>query len=211
MSNVEKIERIPLYLGQEPLVGSYYAVECTLCGWVGSSEVLTDDCQCTRDVGDRLCLGDTDEIGTGRLLEIVQAMDRRHGESQQAYQRLIEHTNETEHYLDKAAELLGEIVQSDQTYSECTDKGSATGLRVAAVLCYVAQFQPEPHQPDEDEDEDEKARDDNWRMNPCQQGHGDVGASSGVAYCCQCDEKITAATTQEAFEQWNASHPAQPV
>ncbi|MPQ69474.1 hypothetical protein [Pseudomonas sp. MWU12-2323] len=207
MSNVEKMVRIPLYLGQEPLVGRHYAVECTLCGWVGSSEVLTDDCQCTRDVGDRLCLGDADEIGTERLLEIVQAMDRRHGDSQQAYQRLIEQTNETEQYLDKASELLGEIVQSGQTYSECTDKSSATGLRVAAVLGYVAQFQSVPPHTDEDEE----ARDDNWRMNPCQQGHRDVGASGGVAYCCQCDEKITAASTQKAFEQWNASHPAQPV
>jgi hypothetical protein len=98
-------------------------------------------------VGDRYCLGDTDEIGTDRLLEIVQAMARRHVESQQAHQRLIEHTNETEKYLDDAAELLGEIVQSGQAYRECTDKGSATGLRVAAVLGYVAQFQPEAHQP----------------------------------------------------------------
>lgn len=145
MSNAEKIVRIPLNIGQEPLEGSYYAAECTMCGWVGSSEVLTDDCQCTQDVGGRFCLGDTDEIGTERLLEIVQAMDRRYGESQQACQRLIEHTNETEQQLDKAAELLGDIVQSGQAYRECTDKGSATGLRVAAVLAYVAQFQPETH------------------------------------------------------------------
>lgn len=148
MSNAEKMVRIPLNIGQEPLVGNFYAAECTVCGWVGSSEVLTDDCQCTQDVGDRLCLGDTDEIGTERLLGIVQAMDRRHSESQQAYQRLLEHTNETEVYLNKASELLGEICQSGQAYRECTDKSSATGQRVAAVLGYVAQFQPEPHQPD---------------------------------------------------------------
>lgn len=207
MSNIEKIVRIPLYLGVEPLVIGYYAVECTLCGWVGSSEVLTDDSQCTRDMGDRLCLGDTDEIGAERLLEIVQAMDRRHGESRQAYNRLIEHTNKTEQYLDNAAELLAEIVQSGQAYRECTDKGSATGQQVAALLEYVAQFQPEPHQPVVDEE----ARNDDWCMNPCQQGHRDVGASGGVAHCNQCDEAISAATTQEAFEQWNATHPAQPV
>lgn len=65
---------VPPYIGQVPLIGSYYAAECTVCGWVGSSQELTDDCQCTRDVGDRYCLGDTDEIGTERLLAIIQAM-----------------------------------------------------------------------------------------------------------------------------------------
>ena len=51
--------------------------------------------------------------------------------------------------------------------------------------------------------------DDDWHMNPCKQGHRDVGAAGGVAHCYQCDEKIEAATTQEAFERWNASHPKQ--
>ncbi|WP_280041155.1 hypothetical protein [Pseudomonas sp. Hg5Tf] len=46
-----------------------------------------------------------------------------------------------------------------------------------------------------------------WRMNPCKQGHRDVGACNGKAFCHQCDELITATTTQEAFEQWNATHP----
>ncbi|WP_248769120.1 hypothetical protein [Pseudomonas sp. MWU12-2345] len=50
--------------------------------------------------------------------------------------------------------------------------------------------------------------DDDWRMNPCKLGHRDVGAAGGVAHCYTCDEKITATTTQEAFEQWNATHPA---
>lgn len=53
----------------------------------------------------------------------------------------------------------------------------------------------------------ESAKDDDWHMNPCKQGHRDVGAAGGVAHCYQCDEKIVAATTQEAFEQWNATHP----
>ncbi len=145
MSNLEKKNPIPLRIGQEPLVGNYYAAECTICGWVGSSKVLTDDCQCTQDAGGRCCLGDTEEIGADRLLEIVQAMELRHRESQQAYHRLVEHTNETEQHLDEAAELLGAIVQDGQAYRECTDKSSATGVRVAAVLGYVAQFKPEPH------------------------------------------------------------------
>lgn len=49
-------------------------------------------------------------------------------------------------------------------------------------------------------------KDDDWRMNPCKQGHRDVGAAGGVAACNQCDEKIEASTTQEAFERWNATH-----
>lgn len=39
MSNVEKKGRIPSCVGQASLAGSYYVAECTLCGWVGSSEV----------------------------------------------------------------------------------------------------------------------------------------------------------------------------
>lgn len=50
-------------------------------------------------------------------------------------------------------------------------------------------------------------KNDDWHMNPCQQGHRDVGASGGTAACNQCGEKIEAATTQEAFERWNATHP----
>lgn len=146
MGDIERVVRIPLYIGQEPLSGSHYAAECTQCGWIGSSAVLTDDCQCTQDVGGRYCLGDTDEIGTDRLLEIIQAMARRHAESQTAHFQLIEHTNETEANLDLAAELLGEIVKSGQAYRECTDKSSPTGVRIAGVLSYVAQFQPEPHE-----------------------------------------------------------------
>ena len=58
-------------------------------------------------------------------------------------------------------------------------------------------------------DEEEPDSDHDWRMNPCKKGHRDVGAVGGVAHCYQCDEKIEAATTQEAFERWNASHPKQ--
>lgn len=74
MSNGVRFSRIPSSIGKEPLVGSFYPVECIVCGWVGSSEVLTDDCECTQDAGGRLCLGDADEIGVDRLLYIVQAL-----------------------------------------------------------------------------------------------------------------------------------------
>lgn len=57
-------------------------------------------------------------------------------------------------------------------------------------------------------DNPRQATDSDWRMNPCKQGHRDVGAAGGVAHCYTCDEKIEAATTQEAFKRWNATHPA---
>lgn len=62
---------------------------------------------------------------------------------------------------------------------------------------------------DEPAPQPEMTMDDDWHMNPCKQGHRDVGAAGGVAACNQCDEKIEAATTQEAFERWNATHPQQ--
>ena len=73
-SNTEMVS-VPPYIGLEPLVGLYYPAQCRSCGWVGSSEELTeDDAQCTRDVGDRLCLGDCDELDRDDLLGIIQAM-----------------------------------------------------------------------------------------------------------------------------------------
>ncbi|NQD57081.1 hypothetical protein HP546_17185 [Pseudomonas sp. CM25] len=76
-SNTEMVS-VPPYIGLEPLVGRYYPAQCRRCGWVGSSEELTeDDAQCTRHVGDRLCLGDCDELERHDLLNIIQAMAQR--------------------------------------------------------------------------------------------------------------------------------------
>ncbi|MGN8259460.1 hypothetical protein ACLEJW_09020 [Pseudomonas sp. SMSB3] len=76
-SNTEMVS-VPPYIGLEPLVGRYYPAQCRRCGWVGSSEELTEeDAQCTRDVGDRLCLGDCDELERHDLLNIIQAMSAR--------------------------------------------------------------------------------------------------------------------------------------
>ncbi len=76
-SNTEMVS-VPPYIGLEPLVGRYYPAKCRCCGWVGSSEELTeDDAQCTRHVGDRLCLGDCDELERHDLLNIIQAMAQR--------------------------------------------------------------------------------------------------------------------------------------
>lgn len=143
--------------------------------------------------------------GTYVLASDYEALRTQLNESLEAHHQLIEHTNETERHLDEAAKLLSGIVQGGDAYLECIDMDSATGKQVASLLEYVAQFQPEPHAPDED------ISDGNWRMNPCKQGHRDVGASGGAAYCYQCDETISADSTQEAFEKWNATHPAVPV
>lgn len=95
------------------------------------------------------------------------------------------------HWMDKPFErVIGE------NYSE--------NLRAAIDQAMTAPAYP-PARPEYPEPEDPK--DDDWHMNPCTQGHLDVGAAGGVAACNQCDEKIEAASTQEAFERWNATHP----
>ncbi|WP_434695217.1 hypothetical protein [Pseudomonas sp. Z1-14] len=96
------------------------------------------------------------------------------------------------HWMDKPFErVIGE------NYSE--------NLRAAIDQAMTAPAYP-PARPEYPEAE--AAKDEDWRMHPCKQGHRDVGAAGGVAHCYTCDEKIEAATTQEAFERWNAIHPA---
>ena len=97
------------------------------------------------------------------------------------------------HWMDKPFErVIGE------NYSE--------NLRAAIDQAMTAPAYP-PERPEYPEPE--SIKDDDWHMNPCKQGHRDVGAAGGVAHCYTCDEKIEAATTQEAFERWNATHPQQ--
>jgi hypothetical protein len=96
------------------------------------------------------------------------------------------------HWMDKPIErVIGE------NYSE--------NLRAAIDQAMAAPAYPpaRPEYPD-----NESAQNADWHMNPCNLGHRDVGASGGVAHCYTCGEEITAATTQEAFEQWNATHAA---
>jgi outer membrane murein-binding lipoprotein Lpp len=96
------------------------------------------------------------------------------------------------HWMDKPFErVIGE------NYSE--------NLRAAIDQAMTAPAYP-PARPEYPEPESSK--DDAWHMNPCKKGHRDVGAAGGVAHCYTCDEKIEAATTQEAFERRNATHPA---
>lgn len=131
---------------------------------------------------------------------IAAESDVRFHEQNQAYYTLVEHTNTTEQYLDEACELLSEIIKSDEAYRECTDTSSPTGKRIASVIEYVSQFLPEPHESSDDTEQEE------WHMNPCNLGHCDVGAACGIAQCNRCGESMSAPTTTEAFERWNATH-----
>lgn len=81
-------------------------------------------------------------------------------------------------------------------------------LRAAIDQAMTAGAYP-PARP-EYPDIDAALSEENWHMNPCKQGHSDVGACGGKAFCHTCDETITATTTQEVFEMWNATHPASP-
>ncbi|WP_143499707.1 hypothetical protein [Pseudomonas sp. Irchel 3F3] len=129
-SNTEMVS-VPPYIGLEPLVGRYYPAQCRRCGWVGSSEELTeDDAQCTRDVGERLCLGDCDELERHDLLNIIQAMAA------------------PQPHPDPIAWMVGTAIW--WTKEEAERDAAATGLPIIAVgpmmgSCYqVEQHQGEP-------------------------------------------------------------------
>lgn len=99
------------------------------------------------------------------------------------------------HWMDKPHErVIGE------NYNE--------NLRAAIDQAMTAGAYP-PARPEYPE-LDAALTEEDWHMNPCRQGHRDVGACQGKAFCHTCDETITAETTQQAFEQWNATHPAAP-
>ncbi|MFJ2329562.1 hypothetical protein [Pseudomonas sp. NPDC087690] len=92
----------------------------------------------------------------------------------------------------------------DKPFERVIGENYSENLRAAIDQAMMAPAYP-PARPEYPEPE--SAKDDDWHMNPCKKGHRDVGAASGVASCYTCDEKIKAATTQEAFERWNATHP----
>jgi hypothetical protein len=96
------------------------------------------------------------------------------------------------HWMDKPTErVIGE------DYSE--NLRGAIDQAMAAPAYPPARPEYPEHGPSHNAD---------WHMNPYKQGHRDVGAAGRVAHCYTCGEEITAATTQEAFEQWNATHAA---
>ena len=74
MTTSKEIDGVPRYIGEAGIVGLYYPARCTECGWLGSSEDLTDEAECTRHEGDSLCLGYTEEVEAVYLLGVIQAM-----------------------------------------------------------------------------------------------------------------------------------------
>jgi hypothetical protein len=96
----------------------------------------------------------------------------------------------------------------DKPHERVIGENYDENLRAAIDQAMTADAYP-PARPEYQELDAALAEED-WHMNPCKQGHRDVGACGGKAFCHTCDETITAATTQEAFEQWNATHPATP-
>jgi hypothetical protein len=96
----------------------------------------------------------------------------------------------------------------DKPHERVIGENYNESLRAAIDQAMTADAYP-PARPEYPE-LDAALSEENWHMNPCNQGHGDVGACGGKAFCHTCDETITATTTQEAFEQWNATHPANP-
>lgn len=94
----------------------------------------------------------------------------------------------------------------DKPHERVIGENYDENLRAAIDQAMTADAYP-PERPEYPE-LDAALSDEDWHMNPCKLGHRDVGACGGKAFCHTCDETITAATTQEAFAQWNATHPA---
>lgn len=134
----------------------------------------------------KLCGSMTAEQVADLQLQLNNALAR-----EQALQQRL--TAEDER-ADKATSLIQRIVANFDTEIECHEDVEPNDLEHDQVLTEMREFL--------------SPKDADWRMNPCKEGHRDVGAAGGVAHCYTCDEKITAANTQEAFEQWNATHPA---
>ncbi|MFT2159350.1 hypothetical protein [Pseudomonas putida] len=126
-SNTEMVS-VPPYIGLEPLVGRYYPAKCRRCGWVGSSEELTeDDAQCTRHIGDRLCLGDCDELDRDDLLNIIQAMAQPAPQS----------------HPEPIAWMVGTAIW--WTKEEAERDAAATGLPIIAIGPIAHGLKPADH------------------------------------------------------------------
>ncbi|MEX6663206.1 hypothetical protein [Pseudomonas sp. W2-17] len=128
---------------------------------------------------------------------------------------LTEHRDELKMQRDRWVRMHGnlqsELTKAQELLNDINIPGTVWQMKVGAFLRVGQPATPIAHNVDESRGQDAPApNEEDWHMNPCKQGHGDVGACGGKAFCHTCDETITATTTQEAFEQWNATHPANP-
>ena len=126
--------------------------------------------------------------------EQVESLERQRESELRNGQDLQRRMTAADERADTATSLIQRIVANFDTDIECHEDVEPNDLEHDQVLSEMREFL--------------RHKDTEWRMNPCKNGHRDVGAAGGVAHCYTCDEKITAASTQEAFEQWNATHPA---
>ena len=133
-------------------------------------------------------------IQTVEELDAVLHWRRKHALAIKGRDSLQQRLTAADERADTATSLIQRIVANFDTEIECHEDVEPNDLEHDQVLTEMREFL--------------SPKDTEWRMNPCKNGHRDIGAAGGVAHCYTCDEKITAASTQEAFEQWNATHPA---
>lgn len=149
-------------------------------------------------------MGGKPAVTAAEELEAVLHWRRKHDQAIKARDALQQSLTTADQRIDELESWCRRIMDSSETMLSTAheeelfalvEPADAGGYGESAMLVAALSASAEP-------------TDEDWRMNPCKQGHRDVGAAGGVAHCYTCDEKITAATTQEAFEQWNATHPA---
>ena len=133
-------------------------------------------------------------IQTVEELDAVLHWRGKHAQAIRERDALQQRLTAADERADTATSLIQRIVANFDSEIECHEDVEPNDLEHDQVLSEMREFL--------------SPKDTEWRMNPCKNGHRDVGAAGGVAHCYACDEKITAASTQEAFEQWNATHPA---
>ncbi|WP_421526343.1 hypothetical protein [Pseudomonas yamanorum] len=139
-------------------------------------------------------MNDLPLISAAEELDAVLHWRNKHAVAIKERDQLQRDLTAADERADMATSLIQRIVANFDTEIEFHEDVEPNDLEHDQVLTEMREFL--------------SPKDTEWRMHPCKNGHRDVGAAGGVAHCYTCDEKITAANTQEAFEQWNATHPA---
>ena len=177
---------------------------CDGCCWKCGNEIDLDD-YVTRLQAENAALQQRLNIADQRVDELQKDKERLDA-LEANYWDVRHHSSPLANTGDYtcSVEIIGHWM--DKPNDRVIDENYNENLRAAIDQAMTADAYP-PARPEYPELDAALAEED-WRMNPCKQGHRDVGACQGKAFCHTCDETITAATTQDAFEQWNATHPA---